>query len=453
MLLQEATMLKLLLFALPLALTLVSLFIKRKTLLDIIVLIHSLFQLYFSGMMLFQRADGLDKLSLFSFVITALIYFAIALYRLAEPFDNKLNYRLYTIFLMLFVLSMDAAFLAKDLGLAWILVEATTIFSALLISIKNQKSTLEAAWKYLFICSLGIALAFVGILLFVLAQPEQSTLVFSQIDAGLLSPFWLKLSFVFILIGFGTKIGLAPMHFWLPDAYSEAPSPISALLSGALMNAALIPILRLEKIMQMAGLAALSSELFLIVGFLSVFIATAYILKTDDYKRLLAYSSIENKGLIFIALGLSGNLFYTAFLHLFGHSMLKAALFLTSGNIQKTYHSRRIDKVKGLISLDKRSGWLWLFGLVMLLGFPPSPLFISKFFIFVRLYERGLYLPLIFLAIMLSSIAWAILKQALEMNGRLDDNEKLRHPILCYLAPAMLILIALLSAFKLPVFG
>jgi hydrogenase-4 component F len=240
-------------------------------------------------------------------------------------------YRVQSIFLMLFIAAMDAACMAKDLGWIWIFVEATTISSAMLISSENTKSSLEAAWKYLFICSVGIALAFVGILLLVLAQPENAVLSLAKINAATLSPFWLKLSFIFILVGFGTKIGLAPLHFWLPDAHSEAPAPISALLSGALLNTAILPVLRVDKIMRAAGMGNLAQDLYLLMGVISVFIATVFILKTRNYKRLLAYSSIENMGLIMIAFGAGGVAIYAGFLHILGHSLIKRPSFSLLG--------------------------------------------------------------------------------------------------------------------------
>jgi len=188
----------------------------------------------------------MDRLGLFIYLITSLLYTAVAFYRLGgEPAAPTKSYRIHSICLMLFVAAMDGACLAKDLGLIWIFVETTTLASAMLISFEHRKASLEAAWKYLFICSVGIALAFVGILLLVIAQPEHANLNLANLirEVGSISPFWLRMAFVFIMVGFGTKIGLAPLHFWLPDAHSEAPAPISALLSAALLNTALIPIL------------------------------------------------------------------------------------------------------------------------------------------------------------------------------------------------------------------
>ncbi|MCK9185502.1 MAG: hypothetical protein M0Q16_09040, partial [Candidatus Cloacimonetes bacterium] len=332
-----------LLFAFPALAILLCLAINSRRKIDILVLIHALLHSGLGCYAYLKRGGllGMDDLGLFAFLIISALYAAIAFYRLGNNDSSTIkNYRIHSIFLMIFIMAMDGAAIARDLGLIWVFVEATTITSALLISYSNSKKSLEAAWKYLFICSVGIALAFVGILLLVIAQPETATLLISKIDLGSISPFWLKISFVFILIGFGTKMGLAPLHFWMPDAYSEAPAPILALLSGALLNIALIPILRVDKLMRQSGMGDLVQELYLLMGMLSVFVAAVFMLRTKDYNRLLAYSSIENMGLIMIAFGVGGMAYYAGFLHILGHSLIKAAFFLTAGNALVIYQDK-----------------------------------------------------------------------------------------------------------------
>lgn len=437
-------MLRISLFALPILLVAISFLVKRLRGLDLLVLTHAVLNLGFA-LPLYQspgKSGVIDKLGLFAFIITGVIYLFVALYSIGiSPKRKPGTHRLYSIFLMLFIAAMNAAFMAHDLSLIWIFVEMTTIFSALLISIENSQKSIAAAWKYLFICSVGIALAFVGILLFVLAQPTDATLKFELVNAATLSSFWLKLSFVFILIGFGTKIGLAPMHFWLPDAYSQAPSPISALLSGALMNAALLPLLRMEKIMQLARLGHIAQNMYLIMGFLSVFVAAIFMMKTTNIKRILAFSSIENKGLIMIAFGLGGSAINAGYMHILGHSLIKAALFLVSGNILCLYEIGDSDHISGLLQKSRNTAWLWLIGIFMILGFPPSPIFISKFFIFASLLGKGYIIPFFALIILLAFIAFRMISESLSLcTGEIKATKKIK--LIRHLSPALLMLIA-----------
>lgn len=428
-------------------------FVASRRRCDLLVLLHALLHSGLGIQAFVQRGSVLemDDLGLFMYLILSVLYSAIAFYRIGQKEKISIrDYRIHSIFLMIFVMAMDGATMAKDMGLIWIFVEATTISSALLISYSNKKSSLEAAWKYLFICSVGIALAFAGILLLVIAQPSNATLNIANIDYASISPLWLKISFVFILIGFGTKMGLAPLHFWLPDAHSEAPAPISALLSGALLNIALIPILRMDKLMQYSGLGYVAQNLYLFMGFLSVFIATVFILKTKDFKRMLAYSSIENMGLIMIAFGLGTSAYAAGYLHILGHSFVKAAFFLIAGNALSIYQDKNFENLGSLLRINKGSAWLWLIASAMIIGLPPSPLFTSKFMIAAVLISKGHYLYFSLLMLLLAVISWGIFNIGLKIClGESDRRVKLNAWL--YLAPAGLLLIAGLIGAFLPV--
>lgn len=448
-------MLILALFLYPLLAAFLALVIQQKRKLDTLIVLHSLLHLGL-GIHAFLRRGSLgqmDDLGLFVFLITSLIYLAVAFYRFGEKHaSTPKRYRIHTIVLMLFIASMDAACMTKDLGLIWIFVEATTLSSAILIAYDNSKTSLQAAWKYIFICSVGIALAFVGLLLLVLAQGTQASLHLAKINASLLSPFWLKLSFIFIMVGFGTKIGLAPLHFWKPDAYEAAPPALCALLSGALMNTALLPILRVDKIMRTAGLSALAQNVYLLMGFISIFVATIYIVQRPNLKRMLAYSSIENIGLIMICFGLGGSAIYAGYLHILGHSLIKAALFLLAGNIIQLFSAEDYTGIPGLLQKNKFTGWMWLLGLLMLSGFPPSPLFISKFLIFSELMGRQMYPQLIILVILFASITYSLLNTTLQMLHTDVSARKERLPHTAFLSPALLLAIAIVLSIWLPVF-
>lgn len=435
-----------LLFIYPVLAAALTRFLSHKRSLDLLVLFHAILHLGLAaeGFLIRGTLGGMDDLGLFVFIITSVLYMAVAIYKLGESDDAPAHqYRIHTICLMLFIAAMDGACIVKDLGWIWVFVEATTLASAMLISSEHHKSSVEAAWKYLFICSLGIALAFVGILLLVIAQPETATLSMGTLirHTSLISSFWLKLSFVFIMVGFGTKVGLAPLHFWLPDAHSEAPAPISALLSGALLNTALIPILRMDKLMKVAGLATTAQSVYLIFGFLSLFIATVFILKTKNYKRMLAYSSIENMGFVMLAFGAGGIAIFAGFLHILGHSLIKSAMFLTAGNILRIYKDKLISNVKGLLNTHKTTAWLWLTGTAMITGFPPSPLFMSKFLIITALLSKGYYIGVAAVLFMVATIVWSMSKTGLTMTmGDTKKDAAIGH--LSYLVPAGLLLIA-----------
>jgi len=291
-----------------------------------------------------------------------------------------------------FVVSMAGVMLSRHLALLWVFVEATTLSSALLIYFERRKSSLEAAWKYIFICSVGIALAFVGIILLSIGSQGINSLFFSDLGrrAGEINPFWLKMAFSFILVGFGTKIGVAPLHAWLPDAHSEAPSPVSALLSGALLNSTFLGLLRVHDIMVQAGLQGFSRALLFVTGFLSLLVGAAFLLQTANYKRMLAYSSIENMGLLFLGTALGPAGLYAALLHSAAHSLSKASLFLTSGNILALTASKRIEDVRGLLHREPRTGWIWIASFLAVAGFPPFPTFLSKFLLIRAFFQAGL---------------------------------------------------------------
>lgn len=438
----------------PIIASLLIVTFQNKSLNRILILSHSLLHLGL-GLALLFPSTGLaawfnaDRYALIFFLVTAILYAAAALYPLTG--HSKLSSRqssIYTICLMAFVASMDSANLSQNLGLIWVFVETTTLASAMLISFEHHKQSLEAAWKYLFICSIGIALAFVGILLLLVAQTSHPSLVLSQVSGsiGSISPFWLKLSFVFMLIGFGTKAGFAPMHFWLPDAHSEAPAQISALLSGALLNTALLPLLRMQGLMNAAGQAKLASQLMLALGILSVFIAAVFMVRITNYKRMLAYSSIENMGIILIAFALGKTAETAGLIHVMGHSLVKATLFLTSGNLYFVFKEKDYSKCSSLLSRHPASGWLWLLGFAFIIGLPPSPLFISEFYIAIGLLSSSNYLILGMWILLLAVIAYGLGKAVLSIcTGSRQDHQKL--PLMSYLPGFLMLLCAVAVPF------
>lgn len=337
---------------------------------------------------------SLDAIGLYFLLIMAVVFAGSAVYSLFYFKGHEVDARrqaYYTASMLLFVSAMIGVILSNHLALLWVFVEATTLSSVLLINFEQKKSSLEAAWKYVFICSVGIALAFVGIIILSMGAKTIGSLFFSDLyaNASQINPFWLKIAFAFILVGFGTKIGVAPIHAWLPDAHSEAPSPVSALLSGTLLNTAFLGLVRVQEIMIQANLSAFSNGLILFIGFLSLFISAVFMQGIKNYKRMLAYSSIENMGILFIGLAMGKTGIFAAMLHTAAHSFSKTALFLTSGNILRLYKSKMIKDVQGILHRDPITGWIWILSILAIVGVPPFPIFLSKFLIITAFFKNG----------------------------------------------------------------
>ena len=276
---------------------------------------------------------------------------------------------LYYALLFLFFGAMMFSLLASSLPLMWVAIELTTLVSAPLITYHRSRESLEAMWKYLLICSIGIAFALFGTMLVLHAQSTGSVM-------------WYKAGFAFVLAGYGTKMGLAPFHTWLPDAHSEAPAPVSALLSGALLNCSFFAIVRVREMMPLAATPFCDAAM-LILGILSIAVGAVFMVRQTDYKRLLAYSSVEHMGLVIIlfslALSCNGTLLWDALaLHIAAHSITKTLLFQTAGNLLLAFHTRAVSVVQGLGVSMKGHAALWLIGLVLICGMPPSLLFFSE---------------------------------------------------------------------------
>jgi hydrogenase-4 component F len=335
-----------------------------------------------------------DNIGLFFFSIMTLVFLSISFYSLFYFNEHQLSVfqeAVYTAEILLFIAAMTGVILSTHLALLWVFIEATTLTSALLIYFEKQKSSLEAAWKYVYVCSIGIALAFVGIIILSIGSRSFDSLFFKDLylNSSKINPFWLKVSFAFIFVGLGTKVGIAPLHAWLPDAHSEAPSPVSALLSGTLLNTAFLGLLRFQEIFIHSNLESFSNFFFLLTGFLSIMLSAVFMLRLKNYKRMLAYSSIENMGILFIGITLGPVGIFAAMLHTLSHSMAKTSLFLTSGNILHMFKSKKITDVKGILKKDSLTGWFWIVSMLLIIGIPPSPIFLSKFLIIKSFWLNG----------------------------------------------------------------
>jgi hydrogenase-4 component F len=304
--------------------------------------------------------------------------------------------RFYPLF-HLFVFTMLLAVGTDDVGLMWVAVEGTTLASVFLVNLERSRASLEAAYKYLLICSVGVAIAFIGTVLVYFADIHQfgheehalrwTTLV--RVAPGLPARV-IELGFVFLLVGYGTKAGLAPMHTWLPDAHSEAPAPVSALMSGVLLGVGVYAVLRFKTVVDLAAGPEFTQRLLLALGLLSIAIAAAFLWAPANYKRMLAYSSIEHVGVVCLGLGFGGLAGVAgAVLHLANHALAKSLLFLLSGRIRAAYGSADISAVRGLLGAMPFTGGAFLLSMFALMGLPPFGLFVSEVLIFSAGFQSG----------------------------------------------------------------
>lgn len=312
-------------------------------------------------------------------------------------------------FFHLFLFTMLLAITTNNLIVMWAAIEATTLTSTFLVGLYGQKSSLEAAWKYIIICTVGVAFGLYGTVLVyanaasVMQDPSMAVFWTEVVKhPQLLDPTLMHLAFIFVLLGFGTKMGLFPMHAWLPDAHSEAPSPTSALLSAVLLNCALLVIIRYYIIISGTIGETFPKNLLLIFGFLSVLVAAFLLVVQRDMKRLLAYSSVENMGLIAIALGIGGPIgIFAALLHTLNHSLAKTLLFCGSGNVLLKYGTRDICTVKGLLKTAPITAVLLGGGALALGGMPPFNVFVSEFMIVIASINGGsIWFTLLLLALL-----------------------------------------------------
>jgi hydrogenase-4 component F len=292
---------------------------------------------------------------------------------------------------------MTLVTLSHHLGLMWVAMEATTLVNAPSLYFNHTARSLEATWKYLLTGSVGIALALFGSFFLAYASLKgglESTLLFGQLiqDAPRLSLPWLHAAFVLLFIGYGTKMGLAPMHTWKPDAYGEAPSMVGALLAGGVTSCAFLAILRVYQICRAGPEAEFASEILVFMGLLSMAVAAVFMVRQRDFKRMLAYSSVEHMGILVLGVGIGGLALYGALLHLINNGLTKGVLFLSAGNIHRAYGSKVTDDVRGALRRVPLSAGLFFAGFLAITGSPPFAPFVSEFTILNGAFAGGQFL-------------------------------------------------------------
>jgi hydrogenase-4 component F len=318
--------------------------------------------------------------------------------------------RLYHAMYQAFMFTMLLALTTDNIGVLWVAVEGATLATVLLVSLYRTPEAVEAAWKYFILCGVGIALALFGTVLTYFAAQHVLTdpaagLTWSILhgQAAGLEPAVMSLAFVFILVGYGTKIGLVPMHQWLPDAHSEGPTPMSAVLSGLLLNVALYAVIRFKMLVDgsLAGTDSAQLAGYLLMGFglLSFLVAALFLHRQRDIKRMFSYSSIEHMGLMTFAFGLGGPLAtFGGLLHMLVHSLTKSAIFITVGHATHITGTQRIDNIRGLMRTQPAVGWSLLIGVAAIAGFPPFGVFTSEFLLLTATMQAQPWLTVALLA-------------------------------------------------------
>jgi hydrogenase-4 component F len=353
-------------------------------------------EVWTSGPGEFLRADALSTLLALCVSVVAALAAWLGPGLATDDGYDRAQTRRFQVFANLFAFTMLVAVTTNNVGVMWVAIEATTITSALLIPLHVTKASVEASWKYILIGSVGIALAFAGTVLgyfdFVnLAGRHQTALNWTVLmrAAPSLHPEVMRLAFVFLLIGYGTKAGLAPMHTWLPDAHSEAPAPLSAMMSGVLLAVALYAVVRWQMVTTAAVGKGFTDGLLLALGLLSLTIAAFSLVIQRNYKRMLAYSSIEHTGLVCVALALGPLGTFAAMLHLLNHTLAKSTMFFLTGRLLRRYRTTEIRQVSGLLKAMPWTGGLFGAGMLAVIGLPPFGLFISEFALFRAGFAAG----------------------------------------------------------------
>jgi hydrogenase-4 component F len=306
------------------------------------------------------------------------------------------NLRFYHAMYQALMCSMNLALLASNIGLMWVSVEVATLTTVLMVGIYRTRDSLEAAWKYFILGSVGIALALFGtILVYMAAEPVlgqgYDAMVWSSLmeHAAHFNPRLLNVAFVFLMLGYGTKVGLAPMHAWLPDAHAEGPTPISAVLSGLLLNVALYAVLRFKMLLTANAAAVTPGPMLVALGLASVLFAAFMLYRRDDIKRLFAYSSIEHMGVIAFAFGIGGPLAnFAGLLHMAMHSLTKSAIFFAVGHIAQAKGTQKIADIRGLTQSHPTLGWSLVVGVMAICGMPPLGIFMSEFLVVSSAFAR-----------------------------------------------------------------
>lgn len=359
--------------------------------------------------------------------------------------------RFYHAMFQLFIFAMLLCLLTNNIGVLWIAMELATLSTVLLVSLYRTPTAIEAAWKYFILCGVGISQALFGTVLLYFAAEKVlgeggEALLWTNLSqvSGQLEPTVLSLAFVFLMVGYGTKVGLVPLHNWLPDAHSEGPTPISAVLSGLLLNIALYALVRCKVLVDGSTHTHQAGNIMMGFGLLSVLVAAFSLLRQKDIKRMFSYSSIEHMGIATFAFGLGGPIAtFGALLHMLVHSLAKSAIFFTVGHASQMHRTQDMDKIRGLFRGNPLVGWGMMFGVMAIVGMPPFGIFTSEFLILTAtIKDAPLLTPFLLLGL---GVAFAALFRRVQqmVSGEVPANQrplKVAHlPVLFHMGLVLLI--------------
>ena len=401
----------------------------------------------------------IDSYNVFLVALTACVGLTTSIfsrpYMRVEVEHGRLNarrLRLYHSMYQLFMAMMLVALTSNNLGLLWVAMEAATLSTVLLVTLYRTPASLEAGWKYFILCGVGIAQALFGTILLyfaaekVLGAEGVSALLWTELAAvkGELEPTVLALAFVFLLVGYGTKVGLAPLHNWLPDAHAEGPTPVSAVLSGLLLNVAIYAVVRCKVLVEGSLQSSLPSNMLMGFGLLSVVLAAFFLWRQRDIKRLFAYSSIEHMGIVTFAFGMGGPVAnFAALLHMTVHSLTKSAIFFAVGHAAQKAGSQRMEDIRGLLAMNPTIGWGLMLGSLAILGVPPFGVFASEYLILTTAMQQQPWAtPILLVALGVAFAAIFGRVQAMvygEATGRRLPHQPALLPVFAHLALVLLL--------------
>jgi hydrogenase-4 component F len=400
----------------------------------------------------------LDVLGLLVLSVISVLFVAVSVYLVGYLKEENRSTRFFLACLLIFLSVMTLVTVSQHFGLLWIAIEATTLFGATLINFHRTPQGIEATWKCLLICSVGIALALLGTFFLAIAATNVETLLLEDLlsQAPALFESWFKLSVIFLLVGYGTKMGLVPMHSWKPDTYGEAPGPVGALMSGALTSCAFLAILRVGQICHQANQMAFFQSIMLLLGLLSLFIASVFILGQTDFNRMLGYSSIEHMGILALGIGLGGSGFYGSVYHMLNNAFAKGLMFLVAGNLYRQYKTKKVHDIRGVIHSHPLTGALLLAGFLCVTGFPPFGTFFSELMILnaaiTGKHYATAFFYILFLAVIFIGMSRIVLKMAQGVPQDRPVNHLRRESLSMIIPIAVLGLIVLSLGLYMPPF-
>jgi len=396
-------------------------FVRKKTVQYYTASLFCIVQLVFNYFLIirkdfyvenFFKPDALSIIFISVLTITGVVTIINSFVYFNHRRDNYFRRSIYLASLFVLLGCMTGVFLSDNINILWILTEATTLCISMLIYHDRNEATLEATWKYFFVSTIGLSFSFIGILLLNAATNVSgfSSLTFSSLMSEqilITNQFLFQVSFLLIVIGFSVKMEVFPLHTVCIDALSVAPGPVSAIISSSLMNVGFVSVFRFYQLFVHTSLHSWMSHVMLIIGILSLLVATVYMLKVNNYKRLIAYSSVEHMGLVTIGMAVGGMAYFAIILHLIIHSFTKAGLFCQTSQFIRIFKSKQIEDTGGYFKISPSGGILMLFLFLVIMGIPPSGLFFTKLMIFQSLINSGYLWLLIVMLVMLVFILWA----------------------------------------------